>query len=130
MSADRHDDVSGVVGRVGSSGPLGALGGLVLVVIAALGLREVASLVVPVLFGLLIALTVWPLVGSLERRGFRHALALASSILVVLALVLLGALTAALSVAQLAAEIPNYETQLTVALAGLGELLGQALPLR
>ena len=49
-----------------------ALGGFVLVLVGVLALREVASLVVPVMFGLFIALTAWPMVGSLERRGVRH----------------------------------------------------------
>ena len=123
MPVHRDNDVSGADGWIGSAGPVAPLGGLVLVVIAALGLREVASLVVPVLFGLVIALTVWPLVGSLERRGFRHGLALASAILAVLTVVLLGALTAALSVGQLAAQVPTYETQLNAALAALRDIL-------
>ena len=78
-------------GRIRSAGPLTALGGFVLVVVGALALREVASLVVPVMFGLFIALTAWPMVGTLERRGVRHAFALVGTIAVVLAVVLLAA---------------------------------------
>jgi predicted PurR-regulated permease PerM len=84
-----------------SAGPLTAIGGLVLVLVAVLALHEVASLVVPVMFGLFIALTAWPMVGALERRGVRHAFALAATILVVLAVGLAAACVAALSVGAL-----------------------------
>ena len=90
-----------------SAGPLTAIGGLVLVLVAVLALREVASLVVPVMFGLFIALTAWPMVGALERRGVRHAFALAATIVVVLAVGLAAACVAALSVGELAVEIPR-----------------------
>ncbi len=71
-----RDDESRADGLMLSAGPLTAIGGLVLVLVAVLALREVASLVVPVVFGLFIALTAWPMVGALERRGVRHAFAL------------------------------------------------------
>ena len=63
MTADLRNDVSGAAGRIRSAGPLVALGGFVLVLVGVLALREVASLVVPVMFGLFIALTAWPMVG-------------------------------------------------------------------
>jgi hypothetical protein len=81
----RRDDGSRTEWLIRSAGPLTAVGGLVLVLAAVLALREVASLVVPVMFGLFIALTAWPMVGALERTGVRHALALAGTIVVVLA---------------------------------------------
>jgi predicted PurR-regulated permease PerM len=108
-----------------SAGPLTALGGLVLVLVAVLALREVASLVVPVMFGLFIALIAWPMVGALERRGVRHAFALGGTIAVVLAVGLVAACVAALSVGELAVEIPTYETRLGAALAALREVLAQ-----
>ena len=52
-------------------GPLTALGALVLVLVAVLALREVAPVVVPVVFGLFLALVAWPLVPRLQRRGYR-----------------------------------------------------------
>ena len=54
--------------RIGG-GPLTPLVAIVLVMVAALALREIASLVVPVVFGLFLALVAWPLVGRLEARG-------------------------------------------------------------
>ena len=73
------------------AGPLTPLVAIVLVMVAALALREIASLVVPVLFGLFLALVAWPLVGRLEARGSRHAVALTATLLVVLAIVLVVA---------------------------------------
>ena len=96
-----------------------------LVLVAVLAIREVASLVVPVTFGLFIALTVWPMVGALERRGGRHAFALAATIGVVLAVGFVAACVAALSVAELAVEIPTYESRLRAALEALRDLLAQ-----
>jgi AI-2 transport protein TqsA len=90
-------------------GPFGVVGGLVLVLLAALALREVASLVVPVLFGLFLALVAAPLIGALERRGMAHGIALAGAIGIVLAVVVLALGLVALSVAQLIAILPTYE---------------------
>jgi len=112
-------------GLIRSTSPLTVVGGLVLVLVAGLALREVASLVVPVLFGLFIALTAWPMVGALERRGVRHAVALAATIVVVLAVGLVAAFVAALSVAELVVEIPTYEARLGATLAALRDLLAQ-----
>ena len=96
-----------------------------LVLVAVLALREVASLVVPVLFGLFIALTAWPMVGALERRGVRHGVALAGAIVVVLAVVVLAAFIVALSVGELVVQIPRYESRLSAALVDLRDLLAQ-----
>ena len=121
----RRGDGSRAEEQIRSAGPLMAMGGLVLVLVAVLALREVGLLVVPVLFGLFIALTAWPMVGALERRGVRHALALAGTIVVVLAVGLAAASVAALSVGELAVEIPRYESRLSAALAALGDVLAQ-----
>ena len=75
---DRRSSLAAVAG-----GPLGALAAIVLVLVGLLALREVASLVVPVLFGLFLALVAWPLVGKFERRGVGHGLALTGAILVI-----------------------------------------------
>ena len=73
-----------------TAGPFVPLAGVVLVLVGALALREVATIVVPVVFGLFLALVAWPLVGTLERRGVRHALALAAALLLVLVVVLVA----------------------------------------
>ena len=125
VSADSPNDVSGADRLIRSAGPLMALGGFVLVLVAVLALREVASLVVPVMFGLFIALTAWPMVGSLQRRGVRHGFALAGTIAVVLAVVLLAAFIAALSVGELVVQIPKYESRLTAELVALRDQLAQ-----
>jgi predicted PurR-regulated permease PerM len=122
-----RDEASGrAMGSIRSAGPIVAIGGLVLVLVAALTLREVASLVVPVLFGLLMALTAWPLVGALEQRGVRNAVALATTIVTVLGVGLLAVFVAALSVAELVVEIPTYEARLDGAVAAFRDLLAQA----
>ena len=97
--------------RLGA-GPLTPLLAIVLVMVAALALREIASLVVPVLFGLFLALVAWPLVGRLEARGSRHAVALTATLLVVLAIVLVVALVVAFSIAELVLQVPRYEDRL------------------
>ena len=73
--------------------------------VAALALREMATLVVPVLFGLFLALVAWPLVGRLEARGRRHAVALTATLLVVLAIVVVVALVVAFSIAELVLQV-------------------------
>src|SRR4051812_30452145 len=92
--------------------PVGGLVVLVLVLAAMLLLREVASLVVPLLFGAFLALIAWPLVGALRRRNVRHALALAVTILVVLVVVIGAATIVAVSVGELVVLIPRYEDRL------------------
>ncbi len=122
---DRRDDGSGGDGSIRSAGPLAAIGGFALVLVAVLALREVAALLVPVLFGLFIALVAWPLVGALERRGVKHALALAVPIVVVLAVLFLTACLAAFSVGELMVRIPTYERRLSAELDSLRSLLAQ-----
>jgi AI-2 transport protein TqsA len=93
--------------------PLMALATVVLLLIGILALKETADLVVPVMFGLFLALVAAPLVGSIERRGVGHPLALtiAVSLLVVVVLAVAGII--AFSVAELVARIPGYEDRLT-----------------
>jgi predicted PurR-regulated permease PerM len=122
-------------GRIVSllGGPLVPLAAIVLVMVAALALREVASIVVPVVFGLFLALVAWPLVGRLERRGIRHSIAVTSAMLVVVVIVLVAIGIAAFSVAELVLQVPRYEDQLRdqvedlqAYLAGLGIVLDPA----
>lgn len=113
------------LGRTLLPGPVTAVLALVLVLVAMLALREVASLLVPVLFGLFLALVAWPLVGALKRRGFRHALALTGAMLVVLAVVLVVGGLIALSVGELVIQIPKYQDRLTEQIGALRDLLAE-----
>jgi predicted PurR-regulated permease PerM len=97
--------------------PLKALAYLVLVLAAALLLREVASLIVPLLFGAFLALVSWPLVDRLSRRGVHPSIALAVTVLIVLVAVLGSLAVIALSVGQLVVLVPRYEEQLTALIA-------------
>ena len=106
-----------------AAAPLGGLVTVALVLFVALALREVATLVVPVLFGLFIALVASPIVGALERRGMRHTLALSFAILGVLAIVLLTFAIVALSIGELVLQVPRYEDRLSVLLAEVRDLL-------
>ncbi len=117
--------VAGADGLNGSAGSLTAIAGFVLILVGVLALREVASLVLPVILGLFIALIAWPMVGSLERRGIRHGLSLAATIAVVLALVVSTAGVIALSVGELVVQIPKYENRLSAALATVRDQLAQ-----
>jgi predicted PurR-regulated permease PerM len=99
-------------GTPGPLGPLVPLATVVLVLVGALALREVATIVVPVVFGLFLALVAWPMVGILERRGVRHSLALTAALMVVLAIVLVTGAILALSAAELVLEVPKYQGRL------------------
>jgi len=98
---------------------------LVLVLAAALLLREVASLLVPLLFGAFLALVAWPLVGALGRRNVRHPVALTLTILAVLVVVFGSVAVVALSVGQLVVLIPRYEDRLTAVIESAQALLDQ-----
>jgi predicted PurR-regulated permease PerM len=108
-----------------AAGPLPAIIASVLVLVGMLALREVASLVVPLILGLLIALVAWPMVGSLERHGVGHGPALAGTIAVVLAVVLLAVGIIALSAGELVVQFPGYESRMNAALAALRDQLAQ-----
>ena len=94
-------------------GPLTALAGLVLVLLAALALREVAPVVVPVLFGLFLALVAWPLVPWLQRRGIGRGPAVGLSIALIVAVVVLTFVVIIGSVTELVRESPRYGQRLT-----------------
>jgi predicted PurR-regulated permease PerM len=117
MTSDEHSgDPPETPGR-GAPSPAGAdillpMAAVVLVMLTVLALRELASLIVPVVFGLFLALVAWPMIPGLQRRGIRHPVALAGAILVVLVVVLGSAAIAAYSVAELVLQIPRYEARL------------------
>lgn len=96
-----------------------------LVLLAAILLREVASLIVPLLFGIFLALISWPLVGALARRGVRSSVALALTILVVLIVVLGAVVIIAVSVGQLVVLLPRYEAQWTGLVASVQAVLAR-----
>ena len=106
-------------------GPLVPLATIVLVMVGALALREIATIIVPVVFGLFLALVAWPMVGILERRGARHAIALTAALMVVLAIVLVVGGLLALSVTELVLQVPKYEGRLRDQIEVLQDLLAQ-----
>jgi predicted PurR-regulated permease PerM len=108
-----------------SSGPLLGLSGLVLGLVAMLALREAASLVVPVLFGLFFALATWPLVVALERRRVPASFALLVPILVVIALAVITGAVVAISIGELVVRVPQYEDRLVAQVDDVQELLAQ-----
>jgi len=108
-----------------SGGPLIALAAVVLVLVAVLAVREVADLVVPVVFGLFLALVASPMIGAFERRGLRRPAALTAAILVVLTIVVLTIGLIAFSVAELVVQLPRYEDRLTVQMDALRSLLAE-----
>jgi AI-2 transport protein TqsA len=111
--------------RLLTVGPFGTLAAVVLVLIAVLALREVADLVVPVLFGLFLALVVSPAIGWFERKGLRRSLALTAVVLLVLAGVVAVTALIGLSVGELVIQLPRYEDRLTTTIAELKDLLAR-----
>jgi len=120
MTSDLVDDTT-------HRDPLRALGAGVLVLLAVLAVREISSLLVPILFGLFLALVASPLVERLVRRGIKRSAALGIVIVVVLAAVALAVAVIALSLADLVDLAPGYAAsldsvlaQVRTALAGFG----------
>ncbi|MFN8622821.1 MAG: AI-2E family transporter [Chloroflexota bacterium] len=109
--------------RLITSGPFGVLAAVVLILVAVLALREVADLVVPVLFGLFLALVTAPAIGWFERKGLRRPIALTVVVLIVLAGVVVVVGLIGLSVGELVIRLPRYEDRLTEAIAQLKDLL-------
>jgi AI-2 transport protein TqsA len=105
--------------------PLDGLVVLVLLLLGAVLLREVASLVVPLLFGGFLALVAWPMVGALQRRGLGRSAALALTILLVLVVVIGTALIIGVSIGELVALLPQYEDRLDEAIATVRAQLEQ-----
>ena len=97
----------------------------VLVLAGALLLREVSSLVVPVLFGLFLGLATWPLVGALESRGVRHGLAVAIAMIAILVGLLVTIGVIAFSVGELVVRVPRYQDRLAEEIDSLQALLAQ-----
>jgi len=105
--------------------PVRGIAALVLLLATALLLQALASLLVPLLLGSLLALVAWPLVAALERRAVPHRLALALTILAILGLMLGSATIIALSVGELIVLLPGYEARLTATIDELRAFLAQ-----
>ena len=124
MNADGEADPRAAgPGVVLPAGPLTAMAAVVLVLVGILALREVSGLVVPVVFGLFLALVASPLVGALERRGLRHSVALAGAIALLVAIVALTAGVIAYSLGELVVQIPRYEDRVRLTIDEVRELL-------
>jgi AI-2 transport protein TqsA len=113
----------GVSGLRVPPGPLTAVAGLVLVLLAAILLREIASLIVPVIFGLFLALLTYPAIPALQRRGIKHAGALAITLIAVLVVILVTAGMIALSVGELVIQVPRYQTTVAAEIDRITALL-------
>jgi AI-2 transport protein TqsA len=92
--------------------PIGGLVVVVLVLAAAVLLREVAALVVPLLFGGFLALVALPMVGALARRGARRPVAVGITVAIVLVVLVATMAIVALSIGELVVLIPSYEARL------------------
>jgi AI-2 transport protein TqsA len=103
--------------------PFRVFGAALLALLLALALREVASLIVPILFGLFLALVAAPLVRRLERRGASPRAALAATIAVVLVIVLAAVAVIGVSIAQLVILVPRYEDRLRDVIDGARSFL-------
>jgi AI-2 transport protein TqsA len=125
MSASGDDRSPGLSGSWALPSPVDRLVILVLVLLGAVLLREVASLVVPLLFGTFLALVAWPMVGALERRALPRSAALGLTIVLVLLVVVGTAFVIGLSLGELVVLLPRYEGRLDGVIASLREQLAQ-----
>lgn len=105
--------------------PIGGLAVLVLVLGAALLLREVSDLVVQLLFGGFFALIAWPMMGALRRANVPSSVALGLTALVMLIIVLVAGALIAISVVELVTLIPTYEDQLLAVIDSLRTFLAE-----
>lgn len=105
--------------------PVRGIAVLALMLATAVLLRELASLLVPLLFGGFFALVAWPLVAALEQRHVPHWLALALTVLAILGVVLASAAIITISVGELIVLLPSYEARLTATIDTLRAFLTQ-----
>lgn len=108
-----------------TGGPLVALAAFTLLLVGVLALKQVADLVVPIVFGLFLALVTAPIISGMERRGARRSVALTITVLVVLAVVAATIFVIALSVGEIVVQAPRYQARLTDEIAAIRELLAQ-----
>lgn len=105
--------------------PISGLALLVLVLGAAVLLREVSDLAVQLLCGGLLALLAWPMLAALRRARVPAGLALGLTTLIMLGFVIGGSAIIALSLGELVTLIPTYEDRLLDGIESLGALLAQ-----
>jgi predicted PurR-regulated permease PerM len=97
--------------------------GLAATVVAVAGMKEIASILGPVILALVLTIAIYPLQTWLRRKGFPAWLAIVIT-LAVIYLFLLGLLAAmVVSVAQLATLLPSYQDQFNNLVAQGRELL-------
>ena len=77
--------------------------------VAALAIRQFATIVAPVLLALVLVIAVHPLTASLRRRGLPMWLATSITVVAVLGLIVGLAAALALSIARLATILPEYQ---------------------
>ncbi len=106
--------------------PLVVIATFVLVLLAVLGMREVAGVVVPILFGLLLALVAAPLRGAFQRRGMSQRMALVATVGTVLSVIVIVVVLIAFSIAEFVAQLPQYEDELADALDAFRTTLANA----
>jgi predicted PurR-regulated permease PerM len=94
------------------------------VLVSVLALRQVAGIVAPVLLALILVIGVNPLTGILRRRGVPMWLAVTTTLIALIAMIVgLGA-SLAVSIAQLATILPAYQDSFTALVDNLRAWLG------
>jgi predicted PurR-regulated permease PerM len=88
--------------------------------VTTLALQQFSSVISPVLLALVLVVGVHPLTGLLRRRGAPEWLAITCTLLVLVAIIVVGlAVAFALSVAQLGTVLPAYQDRFTAFLHDL-----------
>jgi AI-2 transport protein TqsA len=99
---------------------LGATG----VLVSVLALREFASIIAPILLALILVIGLHPLTGVLRRRGLPMWLAVTTTLITLVAVIVGLAAALAWSVAELAALLPAYQDSFAVLVDDLRAWLG------
>jgi AI-2 transport protein TqsA len=99
---------------------LGATG----VLVSVLALREFASIIAPILLALVLVIGLHPLTGILRRRGLPMWLAVTTTLITLVAVIVGLAAALALSVAELAALLPAYQDSFAALVDDLRAWLG------
>ena len=87
--------------------------GMTGLLVTILALQQFAAILAPVLLALVLVIGFHPLIGILRRRGAPTWLAVTTTVLTLVVVILGLAAALALSVAQLATILPTYQTQFT-----------------
>jgi predicted PurR-regulated permease PerM len=92
--------------------------------VSVLALQQFTSILPPILLALILVIGVHPLTGALRRRGAPMWLAVTGTLITLVVLILGLAASMALSVAQLATILPEYEDSFTALVNDLRAWLG------